>query len=126
MIFDERNPPRIFTVGNTVSFNMKDCGAVRLNPNEQITLLTPEGAEFDVARKDWGFYATPSLNGRLQQFGLRAVLIRNLTTNRYFILLVERGKETSFDTYCSQENLGIVAWLDNTSACDTVRQKLAE
>jgi hypothetical protein len=53
--------------------------------------VTKSGAEYDVAAKDWGFYATPSLNGRLQQFGLRGVLIRNRGTGRYFVLLVEPG-----------------------------------
>jgi hypothetical protein len=124
MIVNERNPPRVFKVGNKITFDMKDCGTVRLDTDEQITLLTPSGAEFDVARKEWGFYATPSLNGRLQQFHLRAVLIRNMTTNRYFVLLVEVGKETSFDRYCFQENLAVIAWLDTTDACDAVRRKI--
>jgi hypothetical protein len=124
MIFNERNPPRVFRVGNRITFDMKDCGTIRLDADEQITLLTPNGAEFDVARKEWGFYATPSLNGRLQQFNLRAVLIRNLTTNRYFVLLVEVGKEPLFDLYCSQENLAVIVWLDSTDACDAVRRKL--
>lgn len=124
MIFNERNPPRVFRVGNRITFDMKDCGTIRLDADEQITLLTPNGAEFDVARKEWGFYATPSLNGRLRQFNLRAVLIRNLTTNRYFVLLVEVGKEPLFDLYCSQENLAVIVWLDSTDACDAVRRKL--
>ena len=124
MIFNERNPPRLFKVGNRITFDMKDCGSIRLDADEQITLLTPNGAEFDVARKEWGFYATPSLNGRLQQFNLRAVLIRNLMTNRYFVFLVEVGKEPLFDLYCSQENLAVIVWLDSTDACDAVRKKL--
>ena len=124
MIFNERNPPRLFKVGNRMTFDMKDCGSIRLDADEQITLLTPNGAEFDVARKEWGFYATPSLNGRLQQFNLRAVLIRNLMTNRYFVFLVEVGKEPLFDLYCSQENLAVIVWLDSTDACDAVRKKL--
>jgi hypothetical protein len=125
MIFNETNPPRVFKVGNRTTFDMKDCGSIRLDADEQITLLTANGAEFDVARKEWGFYATPSLNGRLQQFGLRAVIIRNMATNRYFVLLVEVGKEALFDRYCYQENLGVIAWLDSTDACDAFRQKLS-
>ncbi|WP_096701982.1 hypothetical protein [Magnetospirillum sp. 15-1] len=125
MKFSPKDPPRTFPVGNSVIFDMKDCGTLALAPDEQVTLVTESGGEYDVARKDWGFYATPSLNGRLEQFGLRAVLIVNRGTGRYFLLLVEAGKEELFDAYCRQENLAVVAWLDNTAACGAVRAKLA-
>ncbi len=124
MRFNPKQPPRLFQVGNAVKFNMKDCGRIELEQDEQLTFGTPAGAEYDVARKEWGFYATPSLNGRLEQFGLRAVLIRNRGTDRYFLLLVESGKEALFDAYCLQENLAIVAWLDSTVACEALRDKL--
>lgn len=125
MKFEPKDPPRPFPVGNSVKFEMKDCGTLRLEPDEQVTLVTASGAEYDVARKDWGFYATPSLNGRLEQFGLRGVLIKNRGTGRYFVLLVERGQEPAFDAYCAQENLAVIAWLDSTSALDALAQKLA-
>ena len=119
-----KNPPRRFAVGNAVKFDMKDCGSVALEADEQITFTTEGGAEYDVARKDWGFYATPSLNGRLEQFGLRAVLIKNRGTGRYFVLLVEKGREPAFDAYCEQENLAVIAWLDSSAALDALAQKL--
>lgn len=118
MRFEQKSPPRRFEVGNAVKFEMMDCGSVSMDPNEQVTFLTPGGSEYDVARKDWGFYATPSLNGRLQQFGLRGVLIQNTLTRRYFLLLVERGREAEFDAYRRQESLEIVAWLDTTESLD--------
>ena len=122
--FLPKDPPRRFSVGNSVKFDIKDCGTVSLGPDEQITLVTEQGAEYDVARKDWGFYATPSLNGRLEQFGLRAVLIKNRGTGRYFVLLVERSREPLFERYCEQENLAVITWLDNTSVLDTLAEKL--
>lgn len=118
MNFEPKNPPRRFTVGNAVRFDMSDCGRVQLAPDEQLTFVTAGGAEYDVAAKDWGFYATPSLNGRLEQFGLRGVLVRNRDTRRYFVLLVERGREESFDAYCRQETLDLIAWLDCSAALD--------
>lgn len=124
MKFEPRQPPRLFKVGNAVKFDMKDCGTLRLEPDEQVTLVTGSGAEYDVARKDWGFYATPSLNGRLEQFGLRGVLIKNRGTGRYFILLVERGREALFDAYCEQENLAVIAWLDGSDALDALAARL--
>lgn len=121
MRFDPKNPPRLFEVGNTVRFCMRDCGSLALDADEQVTFVLPSGAEYDVSRKDFGFYATPSLNGRLPQFGLRAVLIRNRSTGRYFVLLVERGQEPAFDAYLEQETCEAVAWLDSTEALERLR-----
>ena len=126
MKFDKKDPPRIFVVGNAEKIDMADCGTVSLAHDEQVTFVTEAGAEYDVARKDWGFYATPSLNGRLESFGLRGVLIRNTKTGRYFVLLVERGREALFDAYMTRESLEVVAWLDNTAALDSLRAKLGD
>lgn len=114
----EFNPPRIFTVGNKANIQLCDCGRLTLRPNEQVTFTTEIGGEFDVVRKDWGFYATPSLNGRLAVFGLRSVLVRNPQQHRYYILLVERGKEDIFYTYLDQESCEVVLWLDTTESLE--------
>jgi hypothetical protein len=124
MKFAPKQPPRRFQVGNAVKFDMMDCGELRLGADEQVTLKTERGGEYDVARKDWGFYATPSLNGRLEQFGLRTVLIRNRDTGRYFILLVERGEEARFDAYMTREGLEVIAWMDSTAALDTLARQV--
>lgn len=126
MKFAPKNPPRRFAVGNAAKFDMKDCGSVALEADEQLTFTTEGGAEYDVARKDWGFYATPSLNGRLEQFSLRGVLIKNRGTGRYFVLLVEKGREPAFDAYCEQENLAVIAWLDSSAALDALSKTLGK
>lgn len=124
MKFYPKHPPRRFSVGNTVKFEMRDCGDIALEADEQVTFVTESGAQYDVARKDWGFYATPSLNGRLETFALRGVLIRNRATGRYFVLLVERGREELFNNYCAAENLAVIAWLDGTAALDALADRL--
>lgn len=125
MRFDRKDPPRRFTVGNAGPIEMKDCGTLHLAADEQVTLVTESGGEYDIARKDWGFYATPSLNGRLESFGLRAVLIQNRDTKRYFVLLVERGREESFERYLQVENLRVVHWLDSHEACAAFDAKVS-
>jgi hypothetical protein len=125
MHIKEKSPPRRFTVGTgDRKFQMSDCGAIRLDTDEQVTFVTDDGAEYDVARKDWGFYATPSLNGRLSGFGLRGVLIRNRKTGRYFVLLVRAGHEQEFEQYCAQETLAVVSWLDGTEVLDRLAAAL--
>lgn len=122
----ERNPPRRFVVGTENRIEIRDCGTVALEPDEQVTFVTEAGAEFDLARKDWGFYATPSLNGRLRRFGLRGVLIKNRGTGRYFVVLVERGHEDPFGTYLEIENLMVVAWLDGDDALAELERRMSD
>lgn len=122
--FLPHQPPRAFQVGPQGQITIFDCGKIELQPNEQVTFTLPEGVEYDVTRKDWGFYATPSLNGRLEQFGLRGVLIKNRGTGRFFVLLVEKGKEPAFEEYCRAENLEAVAWLDSTDALEALEKKV--
>lgn len=116
-------PPRRFEVGFGETIVMRDCGRLELEPDEQVTLTTESGAEYDVARKDWGFYATPSLNARLTGFGLRGVLVRN-RLGRYFVLLVERGREQSFERYVEIEDLRVVTWLDTDDALERLDRAL--
>ena len=33
-------------------------------------------------KKNWGFYSTPSINGRLKKFGLKCALIKNKNTQK--------------------------------------------
>ena len=123
MKFEPKDPPRVYEVGFGETIQMRDCGELRLQPDEQVTLTTESGGEYDVARKDWGFYATPSLNSRLEGFGLRGVLVKN-RLDRFFVLLVERGKEQAFERYLEIESLGIVCWLDSGKALEELERRL--
>jgi hypothetical protein len=120
-------PPRVFEVDQPPSVKAPlfttDCGRVALDPDEQITFLTDSGAELDVARKSWGYYAMPSLNARLVRFHLRAVLVKD-DAGRFVLLLVERGKEGDFHRYLEIEGYSIVCWLDSTEALESLERKL--
>lgn len=105
-----RPAPRAFHCGRRSDVVMHDTGSVELEADEQVTFTTDAGGEYDVARKSWGFYATPSLNGRLARFGLRPALVRN-GDDRCFVVLVEAGHEAEFADYAASERLE-VAWLD--------------
>lgn len=124
MRFEPKQPPREFEVGFDRKGIIKDCGTMLLAPDEQITLVTEQGNEYDVTRKEWGFYATPSLNGRLANFDLRGVLVKN-RISRYFVFLVQRGKEDAFQRYVEGEPLSVVAWLDTTESLEALEAGLA-
>ena len=109
-------PPREFNAGGLAKpIVIKDCGRIELAPDEQVTFLGSSGAEYDVARKPWGFYATPSLNGRLKQFGLRPALVKS-PSGKYYVFLRESGKEKEFHDYIASEQLEVVCWLDDEEA----------
>ena len=126
MKFNKKNPPRTFAVENKKKFYIKDCGDVFLDENEQVTFKNNNTTEYDVVRKKWGYYASPSLNGRLINFNLRACLIRNTKTNRYFILMVEKTYEDDFQKYLDDESCEIVSWLDDTKKLDKIKNLLSE
>ncbi len=112
MKFTPIDPPRKFEVsGVGVKLMLSDCGRVALDADEQVTFTTVAGGEYDVTRKDWGFYATPSLNGRLKSFGLRAALVLS-GFGRLFLMLVEKGKEEAFLAYVATDHQRILCWLD--------------
>ena len=112
MKFTPIDPPRVFSVGHDHAIQLKDCARLELKPDEQVTFLTESGAEYDVVRKAWGFYATPSLNRRLPKFGLRAALVKS-ADGTFYVMLVEQGKQTEFQRYLEQEHLQVVRWLDS-------------
>jgi len=112
MRIDRRDPPRDFQVGPVT---IHHCADVELAPDEQITLVSDSGTEYDIVRKSWGYYATPSTNRRLAEHGLRAALTAN-AEGRVALLLVERGHEDEFAAYLGEQDMHVVAWLDSDEA----------
>lgn len=113
MRFSPKEPPRRFEAGTDTKVTLSHCGDMHLGPDELISFVTDSGHEYDITRKEWGFYATPSLNHRLLQHNLHAVLARN-GTNQFFLLLVENGKEAAFEAYLAAQHMTVVYWMDNT------------
>ena len=122
------DPPREFEVG-TRGGRVSHVGDVELGLDEQVTFLTDAGTEFDVVRKSWGYYPMPSLNGRLPEHGLCAVLAIGLpreshASRRMYLLLVERGRERDFEEYAESEGMRVVCWLDSDEAVAAAADRL--
>lgn len=103
-----KSPPRRFTVKGRLLSHVAD---IELQPDELVTFVAGD-TQYDVARKDWGYYATPSLNRRLPDHGLRPVLVRAPEGTAY-VLLVADGGEDAFRAYLEEEGHRIVGWLDD-------------
>ena len=105
------NPPRTFRIGQDAQIEISHCANIALKPNEQVTFVTDSSREYDVVRKSWGFYATPSVNSRLKNEGFKTALVKNNKGQRY-VMLVENGKMDDFHTYLEMEVNEVVEWLD--------------
>jgi hypothetical protein len=104
--------PRIFNVNvGDRKIQLNDAAKILLKQNEQVTFKYLN-SEYDVTKKDWGYYATPSINGRLKRFGFRTFLIKN-KKNKLYIFLVHKNKMRSFKKYCKDDYQKIVLELTN-------------
>ena len=115
MKITKNNPVREFNVGSKQEIRIRDCGRIYLEPNEMITFSGPADSEYDVTRKEWGYYATPSINKRLLNFGFKTALVRN-SERHIFVMLVKEDKMQLFMDYLSRENSELLSWLDADSA----------
>ena len=124
MKFKPRNPPRRFEVtGAGLKLDLSDCGSIELDPDEQVTFITKSGGQYDITRKSWGFYATPSINGRLKDFGLRGALVIS-KFGKIFLMLVESGKESDFFDYINSDLQKFICWLDDDQEVEKITKLL--
>jgi len=102
--------PRKFKVG-IKKVTLKHYGEIYLNNNNQVTFKNKK-SEFDIVKKNWGYYATPSINHRLKKFGFRTFLIKN-EKNKFYIFLVHINKMKNFKKYCKDDKQKIILELTN-------------
>ena len=103
------NDPRIF---NIKGVDIKDFGKILLDDNEMLSFKTKSDREYDVVAKEWGFYATPSMNSRLKKEGFKTALVVN-ETNQMYIMMVEKDKIDKFKVYLkTDQDNRLICWLD--------------
>jgi hypothetical protein len=102
--------PRKYIVGKKKSITISDMGNIFLKPNEQITFITESQNQYDFCRKNWGYYATPSINSRLKNENFLTALVSN-ENNRIYLMVIEKNKLKQFKKYLKSENQTIMAWL---------------
>lgn len=109
MKITEIRPPRKF---ETSSIGISHCANIELSPDEQVTFVTDSGREYDVMRKSWGYFATPSVNSRLKNFGFKTALIKD-KSGKLFVCLVEKDRENEFHVYLQKDQSRIECWLSD-------------
>jgi hypothetical protein len=119
MKLDQLATPREFSTQSRQASLLRHCANIELEADEQVTFVGSHGGGYDVVRKSWGYYATPSLNGRLREHGLRAALVRN-PAGRAYLLLVEHDREAEFAAYVRQDGQRVICWLDDDAAIERI------
>ncbi len=102
--------PRKFLVSKKNNIILKDVGKVFLNNNENLSLIGNNNKTYEICRKDWGYYATPSINFRLRKNGFKTALIKQ--NKKLFVVIVDKNEMKSFNNYRKIENYKLVKWLD--------------
>ena len=67
---------RKFKVGKSKDITLVDKGSIFLNNNDNISIHFNKKINFDVAKKNWGFYPLPSINKRLKNLNLILSLLK--------------------------------------------------
>jgi len=99
---------RSFKVGKNIK--LKCVGDIFLKNDELITFRDKK-KEFDITKKNWGYYATPSIDKRLKNYGYSTAIIQNKISKNIFIVLVDKKKKKIFSKYIKSENIKIIKWL---------------
>lgn len=102
---------RVFAVGKKQDILIEDLGGIKLNNNELLSLTCSGDARHEVVAKNWGFYATQSVNKRLREYRVKTALAKN-NDNTVYVLLVSEDKLEQFEQYCVSEGLEVIFWLD--------------
>ena len=102
---------RKFVVGKRKNIILTDVGSIFLKDDENITLKNSKKKEYDICKKNWGYYGTPSLNKRLVKFGLEGALVKNKIFKTYALMIVEKTKKKSFFKYLKREDMILICWL---------------
>jgi hypothetical protein len=106
----EHEVVRKFYVGDEFPIQISLIKELPILPDQMITLVTENSKHLDITCKDWGFYATPSINKRLADQNLRVAISKNDQGRRY-VLVVDVEKLAAFEEYCRVQRQRVLSWL---------------
>ena len=91
-------PVRNFVVGENADIEISDVGSVMLVANELLCITNEMNETHEIVCKEWGFYATASIDKRLFKNGFLTALVTNKHSDE-FIMLVSKSKLSFFQKY---------------------------
>ena len=105
---------RKFKTGIT-NIEITHVADLKLSDDELITIKVNKKTEYDITRKNWGFYSTPSINKRLLKYGFNSAITHNPKFGTYFMMIVEKNKKKMFLKYLKSQNMTLITWLTKSS-----------
>ena len=84
---------------------------IKLSNDELVTIKVNKKSEYDITRKNWGFYSTPSINKRLLKYGFDSAITYNPNYGTYFMMIVEKNKKKEFIKYLKSQDMVLITWL---------------
>ena len=102
---------RKFKVGKKNNIILTNAGSIFLKNDELVTFKDGK-KELDIAKKNCGYYGTPTLNKRLTNFGYMAALTRHKVFDTYAVLIVDIKKKKTFLKYLKKEDMQLICWLN--------------
>lgn len=109
-----RPKPRRYLRGGDDPAEVRDVGALRLEPGEMVALVGREEGRIETTAAPWGFYAAPAINGRLRQEGYRAALARDGRGDLFLLFVREERTEEIRSLF--RGGFEFVRWLDEEEA----------
>lgn len=111
MKIDLKYPIRTFQPKKDKALTFTDVGEIKMENDNQVSLVSGKHKSHDFAAKNWGFYVTPSINGRLKNEGFKTALVKS-DSGKVFLNFVDSDKIDDFLDYCQENNKVLVEWLD--------------
>ena len=90
---------------------LKDCGKIFLNNDELVSFCSKNNnnSNYEITKKNWGFYATPSINKRLKNNNFETFIVVNKFKD-FFIMIVYKNKKKLFLDNLKKNQLKKVPW----------------
>jgi len=107
-----KKPSRKFRVGSNKKLTISHVASLKLKSNEQITFVDSEKKEYDVVKKSWGYYATPSVNDRLKKNNYKTAIVKN-KKKQIYVMIVKKKSLKLFEKYIKTHENKILYWLDD-------------
>tara|TARA_B110000971_G_scaffold221989_1_gene272287 strand:- start:735 stop:1082 length:348 start_codon:yes stop_codon:yes gene_type:complete len=87
-------------------------GDIILKNNELVSFIeNKKKNEYDIVKKNWGYYVSSSINNRLKSNNFKIALIKN-EQDKFFLCAVDSQKLDVFKNYIKKDNQKIVKWLN--------------
>lgn len=100
---------RKFSVGLKKQITINHKANIFLKDDEMITFVTKKKSQYDITKKNWGYYISQSINKRVKDEGFKIAMVTNIFGRKY-LMAVEKSNTNLFKKYCSEEKFK-VKWL---------------